>query len=138
MTDKSLLECTFLNRWRMLASDLPEPIAEYRFAPPRRFRFDFAWPDKLVAVELQGGIWMRTKSGRSAGHAYGKRMERDYEKLNLAQSLGWTTFYFTSGMLERDPVACIGIIRDALRSSPEYADAFYFISGRLEDEAPEM
>jgi len=111
---KSELEATFAQFWTLLATDLPKPIREHRFHDKRKFRWDFCWPDKLVAVELQGGIWMRTKSGRSAGHAYGKRMERDYEKLNLAQSLGWTTFYFTSSMLERDPVACIGIIRDAL------------------------
>lgn len=26
------------------AEGMPEPMREYRFAPPRRFRFDFAWP----------------------------------------------------------------------------------------------
>ena len=106
--NKSDLEATFLNLWGVLASRSPAPIAEHRFAPPRRFRFDFAWPDKLIAVELEGGVWAR---GR---HVRGKGYESDCEKYNLAQSLGWSVYRFTSGMLERDPAACIDQVAAAL------------------------
>ena len=112
---QSDLEAKFLFYWNALApSDLHDPAVEHRFAPHRRFRFDVAFVEQKIAIELQGGIWMRTKSGRSAGHAYGARMERDYEKLNLAQSLGWAVFYFTGGMLDRDPVGCIELVKVAL------------------------
>jgi hypothetical protein len=37
------------------AAGLPEPIREYRFAPSRRWRFDFAWPAAMLAVEVEGG-----------------------------------------------------------------------------------
>jgi hypothetical protein len=31
---------------------LPDPVEEYRFAPPRRWRFDLAWPERMLAVEV--------------------------------------------------------------------------------------
>jgi very-short-patch-repair endonuclease len=110
---KSLLEVAFLNRWRMLAQDAPEPMAEHRFAPPRRFRFDFAWPDKLIAVELEGGVWAR---GR---HVRGRGYESDCEKYNLAQSLGWSVYRFTAGMLDRDPAGCVEQVAAALKGVEE-------------------
>jgi len=105
---KSELEATFAHYWALLVPDLPEPEREYRFAPPRRFRFDFAWPDKLIAVELEGGVWSR---GR---HVRGKGYESDCEKYNLAQSLGWSVYRFTAGMLDRDPFGCIEQVVAAL------------------------
>ena len=35
-----------------------EPTREYRFAPPRRWRFDFAWVDRKIAFEIEGGTWV--------------------------------------------------------------------------------
>ena len=93
----SNLEREFAMQVRAL--QLPEPKREYRAIPKRRFRFDFAWPDRRLAVEVQGGIWMRTGSGRSAGHANPQRMRRDYEKHNLATLHGWRVLYFTPGMV---------------------------------------
>ena len=37
---------------------IAEPVYEYKFHPTRRWRFDLAWPDKKVAVEVQGGIFV--------------------------------------------------------------------------------
>ncbi len=65
------------------AQHLPVPTAEYRFHPTRRWRFDWAWPDQKVALEIDGGIWTRGAHGRGAGIA------RDQEKTNHAAALGW-------------------------------------------------
>jgi hypothetical protein len=62
----------------------PEPLAEYRFAPPRRWRFDLAWPLERVAVEVQGGTFA---AGR---HVRGASLLAEYEKLNAATVDGWT------------------------------------------------
>lgn len=59
---------------------------EIAFHPERRWRFDFAWPDKKIAIEVHGAIW----SGKSGGHTSGKGRLRDMEKLNEAALLGWT------------------------------------------------
>jgi very-short-patch-repair endonuclease len=111
---KSELEATFLHYWRLLAHDLPEPEREYRFHPVRRFRWDFAWPKRKVAVEIQGGTWMRTKMGRSGGHAHPSRLEKDAEKYNLGQQEGWSVYLITGQMLDRDPAYCIAQVAAAL------------------------
>ena len=49
---------------------------EHQFIPPRRFRFDFAHLPTRTAIELQGGIWVKS------GHNTGTGLLRDYEKLN--------------------------------------------------------
>lgn len=61
------------------------PVAEYRFAPPRRWRFDFAWTgeDVKLAVEVDGGGW---NNGR---HSRGLGMRNDCEKFAEAMIRGW-------------------------------------------------
>lgn len=58
-------------------------VPEFRFAPPRRWRFDWAWPEFKVALEVEGGAWT---GGR---HTRGKGFLNDMEKYNEAVCLGW-------------------------------------------------
>ena len=69
---------------------LPAPIAEMRFHPARRWRFDFAWPDHRVAIEIEGGVWT---GGR---HTRGSGFVADCEKYNRAALAGWTVFRMTA------------------------------------------
>lgn len=62
---------------------LPIPTKEYKFSPGRRFRFDYAWLEEKVALEVEGGVWTR---GR---HTRGKGFLGDMEKYNLAVCEGW-------------------------------------------------
>lgn len=64
-----------------------EPVAEYRFASPRKWRFDFAWPDAKVALEVQGGLFT---GGR---HSRGPALMKEHEKLNAAARDGWRILY---------------------------------------------
>lgn len=73
---------------------LPVPVREYRFEPPRRYRFDFAWPDFRVAVECEGATYT---SGR---HTRGKGFEADCEKLNDAAVQGWLVLRVTKRMID--------------------------------------
>lgn len=109
------LERAWQTHWRRFApSYLPEPVREHHFHPDRRWRFDFAWPEQFVAVELQGGLWQQTVTGRGKGHAHPKRITQDCEKLNEAQILGWCIFYFTADMLRDDPARCIRMVADKI------------------------
>lgn len=56
---------------------------EYKFHPTRKWRFDFAWPEKLIAVEVEGGIYTYGRHTRASG------FEKDLEKYAEAVSLGW-------------------------------------------------
>lgn len=75
------------------AKGLPEPEAEYRFAPPRKWRFDYAWPAKLVALEVEGGVWTRGRHTRGSGFL------KDMEKYNHAARSGWRVLRVTPGQL---------------------------------------
>ena len=83
MTAESPLEAKFIIAWRALASGYPEPIREYEFHPEREWRFDFAFPDKMIAIELEGGVF---SGGR---HVRGQGYVNDLEKYNEAVMLGW-------------------------------------------------
>lgn len=77
----------------LLQSGLPLPIPEHPFARDwgRRWRFDFAWPDLRLAVEVDGGIWIPGGGRHNRGAGY----EADVEKLNVAVILGWRVLRFT-------------------------------------------
>lgn len=63
---------------------LPRPVAEFRFAPPRRWRFDWAFTlPYLLAVEVEGGAWVGGRHTRGAGFV------KDMEKYNAATLQGW-------------------------------------------------
>lgn len=83
----SSLEAAFL--LEMSQSDLPQAQREYRFHPERKWRFDFAWPERKVAVECEGGIWKRGRHVHPVGYL------KDCEKYNAAALLGWRVFRFT-------------------------------------------
>lgn len=83
------------------ANHLPRPEREYRFDEERRWRFDFAWPDRKLAVECEGGV-----------HRIEGRFTRDCEKYNAAQRQGWIVLRFTSGMVKNGDA--IATIQDAL------------------------
>lgn len=82
----SKLEATLALHMRSVGLN---PETEYRFHPPRRWRFDFAFPDEMVAVECEGGTW---SNGR---HVRGSGFEADAEKYNQAAIDGWMVLRFT-------------------------------------------
>lgn len=78
---------------QLQAAGLPAPVLEWRFHPPRKWRFDLAWPDKRLAVELQGGSFV---SGR---HTRGVGYRQDCEKFNQAVLDGWRVLQITPAMI---------------------------------------
>ena len=95
------MNLSFTDLWR---GPLPNP--EYKFHHSRQWRFDYAWPDKRLAVEFDGGQWI----------AHGGRHNRDgdREKLNVAAVMGWRVMQFSNQQWERDPAGCMDLIRQAL------------------------
>ena len=93
-------------RW----ASLPQPDREYRFAPDRLWRFDFAWPAARVALEVEGGSWT---AGR---HVRGQGFERDLEKYNEAGIRGWLVVRVTTEMF--DDGRALALIGRALTMRP--------------------
>jgi hypothetical protein len=87
---------------------------EYVFLPGRKFRFDYAWPQRFIissgtkplALEVEGGIWTRGRHTRCQGFL------GDMEKYNEAVIAGWDLIRCT-------PSQCAdGSILEVLRRLP--------------------
>jgi very-short-patch-repair endonuclease len=91
---RSSLERHFLFAWKAFGAvkGYPEPVEQHKFHATRKWRFDFAWPEDKVAVELEGGTW----SGRKMAHNTGTGIQRDIEKHNAAALMGWTVLRYTA------------------------------------------
>lgn len=82
---------------QLAQSGVPPYETEVIFHPRRRWRFDFAWPALKVALEVEGGIWGRSKqkpcpvcgATEKGAHGRGTGIERDAEKYSEAAILGW-------------------------------------------------
>jgi len=68
--------------------NLPSPKREFRFHPHRRWRADFAWPDKKLLVEVEGGIFTHGRHTRALGFA------ADCTKYNVASLAGYRVLRF--------------------------------------------
>lgn len=85
---------------------------EVRFAPPRKWRADFAVRNRHaigyggLLVEIDGGAYVAGRHTRGAG------FERDCEKLNAAALLGYRVLRFTPAMV--DDGRALSVIRQAL------------------------
>lgn len=106
----SLAEIQFQAAWQEFVGEAPgdQPAREYEFSRTRKWRFDFAWPESLVAVEIDGGAFSRGRHTRGGG------FEKDCEKLNAAALDGWRVFRFTPQMLKRDARECIDMVAKAV------------------------
>lgn len=90
------LRLDFKQLWRLLAG--PDLDEEVRFHPQRRWRFDFCHTPTKTAVELEGGVWTGGRHTRGGGY------QRDAEKYNAAQALGYTVFRLTTGQIDPEHV----------------------------------
>lgn len=91
----------FAEAWQQFSGGMSAPVAEYGFDKfaGRRHRFDWAFIDERIGIEVDGGQWM-TLGGRHA-------RDSDREKMNLAAEMGWLVFRFSTDMLRRDPAGCV-------------------------------
>ena len=87
----SNLEQKFYFMWSALGGAVLS--SEYRFHETRKWRFDFALPEKKLAIELEGGIWVK------GAHTRGSHFNSDCEKYNNAALLGWRVFRITTDMI---------------------------------------
>ena len=93
----SALEEVFAMQLRALK--LPMPVREYRFAPPRRFRWDFCYPDKLLAIEIDGATWQNGRHNRGAG------VNSDCHKYSIAAVHGWRVLRGDAKMVKSGELA---------------------------------
>lgn len=101
----SELELAFIQAW-----DGPDFIYQHQPIPKRKFRCDFAWPERKLIVEIQGGTW------KGIGHGQASGIARDYARHNTLVAHGWRVLYYGADRLRgealRETVAevkrCLG------------------------------
>ncbi len=76
-----------------VSEGLPKPTKEHRFHDSRKWRFDYAWIEDRVALEVEGGIWTKGRHTRGAGYL------KDMEKYSEAAVLGWRVLRVTPATL---------------------------------------
>ena len=65
-------------------------LTEHRFHDARKFRFDWAIKEVMIAVEYEGLNSEKSRHTTKTGYT------RDSDKYNLCQQLGWKVYRFTS------------------------------------------
>jgi very-short-patch-repair endonuclease len=72
---------------------MPVPVTEHHFHPKRKWRFDYAWPNEKLALEVEGGVWVGGRHNRATGFL------KDMEKYNTAAMMGWRIIRVTPKQL---------------------------------------
>lgn len=79
---------------------IPFPETEYLFMPHpktgkrRLWRFDYCWPEYMLALEIEGGAYVRGRHVRPQGFL------GDLTKYGEAFALGWSVLRCSPQMLE--------------------------------------
>ena len=91
------------------SQNLPRPRYEYPVQLPSALvHIDVAYPDDRLAVELDGYSW----------HSDRQSFERDRERDNELQALGWTVLRFTWAKLRWEPGRVVDSIKHQLGDPP--------------------
>jgi very-short-patch-repair endonuclease len=85
-------------------------VLEHRFHLTRRWRFDAAFPEKKIGIEIDGGVFV---GGR---HTRGVGFKNDCEKINAAGLLGWRVFRFLPEQIRNGE--CYDVLSKALEVRP--------------------
>ena len=111
----SSLERILLSHCR--AAGIEEPVREHLFHQDRKWRFDFAWPDFMIALEVEGGTWVNGRHNRPRGY------ESDAEKYNAAMVAGWSVLRATGAMVRSgralETIARMISVRNGLKNDSD-------------------
>lgn len=91
---------------RLIQSGLTGYVREFQAINGRKWRWDFAYVDARLLIEVHGGTWGK------GGHSSGVGIRRDCEKLNAATVNGWRVLAFTGDMVKDDTAPAV--IADAI------------------------
>lgn len=97
----------------LVAKALPAAQREYRFHPERKWRFDFAWPPELLALEIEG----RGMGGQMGRHQTVSGVLADCEKYNTALLMGWRVLRFPATHVKPSLAELVALVRQALEQS---------------------
>lgn len=125
MTERqqSALEKLFAEQ--IMAAGLPQPVREHEAVPGRKFRSDFSYPDLKIALEVDGGIWLK-----KSRHATGTGITSDCEKMNWMTSLGWRHLRVTAAQIKSgEAIKWLQMTVHLVNGAPELLDCLASLEG---------
>lgn len=97
----------------MLSTELRgKYVREFEFHPKRKWRFDFAFVDSKVAVEVDGGEYLGNR-GVTDPHA----KSGNYDKINQATILGWRVLRYRGSTIKDNPYEVVEQIKNMVTSN---------------------
>lgn len=84
------------------------PVKEYVFHATRKWRFDYAFVEAKVALEVEGGVHTGGRHIRPRGFL------GDMEKYNAAATLGWLVLRTTPDQLRT--LSTVEMIKEAINN----------------------
>ena len=90
------------------AAGIPQPEVEFRFHPTRKWRFDFCWPEHMLALEVEGGVFGPVGSRHTSPVGF----HNDCTKYNEAALLGYSVLRVTTQHIQEGVV--IDLVERAL------------------------
>ena len=82
---------------KMLSDKFGAPESEHQFHPTRKWRMDFAYPNILIGIEIEGLVY----DGGISRHTNNEGYKEDARKYNSAAVLGWLILRFTPDQLNK-------------------------------------
>ena len=80
-------------------------VSEHKGIEGRKYRFDCANPDKKIAIEIEGGLWLQGRHNRPLG------MIQDMDKYNAAVVEGWKVLRYSPDTIRKSPWKLIADVR---------------------------
>jgi len=106
-TNKEKLETDFNTTWERYGTGQKvtrqHAVKSLRYFTPKKrqaktYNLDFAWPELLFAVEIQGGTY------RNGAHSRGKGYSEDRKRIRDLRFMGWTVFEYTTDDLQPNTI----------------------------------
>ena len=95
--------------FQIRAVGLPAPERQYKAVQGRRWRWDLAWPDARLLLEVDGGQWVQGRHNRPGRWG----IDNDAENQSTVASQGWRTMRVTGSLIESG--RAVELIEAALR-----------------------
>jgi len=80
---------------QIIANNLPPPTPQFKFHPHRKYKFDLAYPQQKIAIEIEGATYTIGRHQQPTGFT------QDCLKYNLATLLGWSIFRVTPTLIKK-------------------------------------
>ena len=97
----------------------PKWVKEYKFHPVRKWRFDLAWPELKIAIEIEGVVY----HGAGGRHQRAKGYIEDIKKYRQAALMGWMLLRYAPEEIHKDLCLVEYEINVALRTRRGQKDA---------------